>query len=86
MMHSNLVRMPLIFVSGVFGPLAEMSVWRRRVGLLSPLSYCVDLIRGGLGEPRFFPLWVSIAGLVGFAAACFILARVLDRRQRRATS
>jgi ABC-2 type transport system permease protein len=84
MMLSNLVRLPLIFVSGVFVPLADLPWWSRWVGRLSPLSYCVDLVRASLGERELFPPWVSAGALVAFAAAFMTLAGLLHRRRRLA--
>jgi ABC-2 type transport system permease protein len=82
MMLSNLVRLPLIFVSGVFVPISRMPVWGRWLAPLSPLSYSADLIRGGFGEARFFPMWLDVAALAAFAAAFFAVARCLHRRAR----
>jgi ABC-2 type transport system permease protein len=82
MMLSNLVRLPLIFVSGVFVPVAEMPEWGRWAAFLSPLSYCVDLLRAGVGEAPFFPPWASVAALAAFSAGFVVLARFLHRRQR----
>jgi ABC-2 type transport system permease protein len=83
MMLSNLVRLPLIFVSGVFVPLADLPAWGWWVGALSPLSYCVDLVRLALGEPGVFPAWLSAGALAAFAAGFTALAALLHRRQRR---
>ena len=82
MMLSNLVRLPLIFVSGVFVPLADLPAWSQWVGVLSPLSYCVDLVRASLGETAIFPPWVSAGALVAFAAAFVALAVLFHRRRR----
>lgn len=82
MMLSNLVRLPLIFVSGVFLPVAQLPRWGQWVAFLSPLSYCVDLLRGGLGEASFFAPGISVAALAMFSTAFVLLARVLHRRQR----
>ncbi len=83
MMLSNLVRLPLIFVSGVFVPLAELPSWSQWVGFLSPLSYCVDLVRTSLGETAFFPPWVSVGALVVFATGFVALAAFFHRRRRQ---
>jgi len=82
MMLSNLVRLPIIFVSGVFIPLAQMPSWGRWLAPLSPLSYSADLVRVGFGETRYFPLWVDVAALVGFTVAFLWLAHWLHRRTR----
>jgi ABC-2 type transport system permease protein len=68
MLLSNLVRLPLLFVSGVFLPIAQMPAWARWVAPISPLSYAGDLIRASFGHQRYFPLWLSPAILVVFTA------------------
>ena len=82
MMLSNLVRLPLIFISGVFIPIGEMPMWGRWLAPLSPLSYCTDLIRGGFGESLHFPMWLDVAALLVFGAGFFLLARCFHRRSR----
>lgn len=86
MMLSNLVRLPLIFVSGVFIPLAEMPAWGQRLAPFSPLSYSADLIRFGLGGRNYFPIAVNVAALVLFALAFLWLAHVLHRRSQSRAS
>ena len=83
MMLSNLVRLPLIFVSGIFVPIAQMPAWGRWLAPLSPLSYAADLIRGGFGEPHYFPMWLDVAALLAFAAGFFAIARRLHWRARQ---
>lgn len=82
MMLSNLVRLPLIFVSGIFVPIAQMPAWGRWLAPLSPLSYCADLIRGGFGQCHYFPMWLDVVALALFAAAFFVTARCLHRLAR----
>ena len=82
MMLSNLVRLPLIFVSGVFVPISQMPPWGRWAAPLSPLSYCADLIRAGFGESRYFPMWLDVAALVGFMLVFLLGARSFHRRRR----
>ena len=55
MLLSNLVRLPLLFVSGVFLPIAQMPLWARWIAPVSPLSYAGDLIRSGFGQKAYFP-------------------------------
>jgi ABC-2 type transport system permease protein len=79
MMLSNLVRLPLIFVSGVFVPLAEMPTWGRWLAPFSPLSYSADLIRAGFGGAQYFSTVTSVAVLLGFSAGFLVLTRVIHR-------
>ena len=83
MMLCNLVRMPLIFISGVLVPLAEMSGWSRALAPFSPLSYCADVIRGAFGAELYFPLWLDVAALTLFCLA-FLLAACFFHHHARA--
>jgi len=42
---ANLVRLPLIFVSGVFIPLEQLPIWGQIIAALSPLTYAHNLNR-----------------------------------------
>lgn len=82
MMLSNLMRLPLVFVSGIFVPLAQMPDWGRWLAHASPLSYCADLVRMSFGEAGYFPAWVDSLALVGFTALFMGLAHHLHGRAR----
>lgn len=73
----NIVRLPMIFISGVFIPLASMPPIGQSIALFSPLTYANDLIRFGYsGEAQFDPL-VSAGGLVAFIFVFQIVAQRL---------
>ena len=82
MLLSNLVRLPLLFVSGIFLPIARMPAWARWIAPISPLSYAGDLIRSGFGQQTYFPLWLSPLMLVAFTAAMIWGACRFHRRWR----
>jgi len=82
MLLSNLVRLPLLFVSGIFLPIARMPDWAQWVAPISPLSYAGDLIRSGFGQQAYFPLWLSPAMLVVFTAGLTWGAFRFHRRWR----
>ena len=82
MMLSNLVRLPLIFISGVFVPLAEMPVWSKSLIPLSPLSYSTDLVRAAFGSKRYFPLWLDILMLAAFTGAFIVASQLFHVRAR----
>jgi ABC-2 type transport system permease protein len=53
----NMVRLPLIFISGVFIPLEQIPAVGRFVTYLSPLTYGNDLIHAAFsGETHFSPI------------------------------
>ena len=72
MLLSNLVRLPLLFVSGIFMPIGQMPVWARWIAPLSPLSYASALIRSAFGRSAFFPPWLSLIMLFLFTLALFL--------------
>lgn len=80
MLLSNLVRLPLLFVSGIFLPISEMPVWARWVSPLSPLSYAGDLIGIGFGREEYFPIWLSPLMLIIFTAVLMWGAYKFHRR------
>ena len=82
MMLSNLVRLPLLFLSGIFVPLDQMPVWARWIAPLSPLSYANDLIRGGFGQPAYFPAWLSLLMLPAFTFVLTMVAFKFHRQWR----
>jgi len=82
MMLSNLVRLPLLFVSGVFLPIARMPGWAQWLAPLSPLSYAADLIRRAYGQPGHFPIWLDMVMLLAMSAVLWACACRFHRRAR----
>jgi ABC-2 type transport system permease protein len=77
---SNLVRLPLIFFSGVFMPIAQMPQWGQWLSRISPLTYTTELLRAGIGqEVQIAPTWCIVA-LVGFSIAFWTVSMTLHRR------
>ncbi len=80
MMLSNLVRLPLIFFSGVFVPIAQMPHWGQWLSVISPLTYCTELLRySSVGTNHFSPQ-LSLAALTGFTVVLGLLSTWLHRR------
>jgi len=73
MMLAALVRFPLIFISGIFIPLAEMTGTSRMVTMFSPLTYLVDGFNHALGNEGVVPLALDMLVLLVFTI-CFLMA------------
>jgi len=67
MMPLNFVRIPLLFVSGIFTPVGDLPTWMQAITLFSPLTHTVELARYGLGTGGFFGPIVNIAVLGSYA-------------------
>lgn len=77
---SNLVRLPLIFFSGVFVPVSGMPEWGQWLSRISPLTYTTELLRAGIGqEVQIGPMWCIVA-LVAFSVAFWTVGMTLHRR------
>lgn len=83
MLILNVVRLPILFVSGIFITIAEMPYWGRVLSTLSPLSYCSDLMYYSLGEANYFPLWLDFLALAAFGAAFYLVSVVRFRYRQR---
>ena len=80
MMLSSLVRLPLIFVSGIFIPLGQLGGWEWILTSLSPLTYLVDLFHAALNGDAVYPPWVDALVLL-FVILVFIgCAKVIQKR------
>jgi len=80
MMLSSLVRLPIIFISGVFVPVDRLPPAGRAVAAFSPLTYSVDLVRMSFGEAAIRSAWVDLAVLSAFALVLWSLALLLHAR------
>jgi ABC-2 type transport system permease protein len=69
MMPLNFVRIPLLFISGIFTPIAELPTWMQAVTVISPLTHTVELARYAMGGETYFGPVLNIAILTAYAAA-----------------
>jgi ABC-2 type transport system permease protein len=80
MMLSSLVRLPLIFISGIFIPLGELTGWLYILTSLSPLTYLVDLFHAGLNGDAVYPVWLDTMVLVMVIFLFVLSAKIIQRR------
>ena len=66
MMPATLIRWPLLFVSGLFIPLADLAWWSKPLAYLSPLTYAHDVINGAMGGTGYLSPVLDVAALVAF--------------------
>ena len=73
----NVVRLPLIFISGTFIPLDAMPSIVRGIAYLSPLTYGNDLIQRAYGQPAYLDPFVCVGMLIVFFIAFQFIAHRL---------
>ncbi|MFC1975304.1 ABC transporter permease [Chloroflexota bacterium] len=84
MMPMNLVRFPMLFISGVFIPLASMPGFLRPIAYLMPLTYGVDAMRQTvLGPLNPMMLLADLVALSLFLALFLGAATMALRRDVR---
>lgn len=59
-MPSTIIRWMLLFVSGVFVPLSEMSTVARGIAYISPLTYIQDLMNHAVLGAGVLALWLNL--------------------------
>ncbi|MGQ9679912.1 MAG: ABC transporter permease [Candidatus Bathyarchaeia archaeon] len=67
MMPLNFVRLPLLFISGVYTPIGDLPFIMRIASLLSPLTHTVELARYALGGEAFFTPLINLTILSIYA-------------------
>jgi ABC-2 type transport system permease protein len=80
MIFSNLVRFPLIFISGIFVPLQDMEGWALALAYCSPLTYLVDLFNAAMSGTSVFSPVVDCGVLFVVFAGFILAARVIQTR------
>ena len=76
----NIVRLPLIFISGVFIPMASMPAVGQAVALCSPLTYGNDLIEGAYTGTTLFGAGIDCVVLLLFIVAFQVAGNRLYRK------
>jgi ABC-2 type transport system permease protein len=80
MMISNLVKFPLIFISGVFIPIWELQDWGRIVASFSPLTYFTDLVGYSTQGISYYSVFVDFVVLTGFTVLFLALAIKIHKK------
>lgn len=71
---SNFFRFPMLFLCGLFFPVAKLPVVLQPLSYMLPLTYGVDALRGAIpdaGRGNILPLWLDMAILGLFCAGLF---------------
>ena len=80
MMITTMVKFPLIFISGIFIPLAALPEIIRIVALLSPLTYVADLFWASVAGTSVFHPLVNIAAILGWTVLFVVVSFLAHRR------
>jgi ABC-2 type transport system permease protein len=80
MIFSNLIRFPLIFISGIFVPLSQMEGLGLTLAYCSPLTYLVDLFNAAMSGSSVFSPLVDCSVLIGVSLVFMGAAKIIQKR------
>jgi len=78
---SNFFRFPMLFLCGLFFPIAKLPVFLKPLSYVLPLTYGVDILRWGFEGKNFFPLGLDFGMLLAFCALLFWMSLHNIRRR-----
>ena len=77
-----MVQFPLMFLSGIFFPIAFMPDWLQPVAAFMPLTYLGDALRQTMvGGAAYAPLGVDVLVLAGWLIVSFLISARFFRWQ-----
>jgi ABC-2 type transport system permease protein len=72
---TSVVQFPLMFLSGIFFPIAFMPAFLQPIAALLPLTYLGDALRQVMvGGVPYAPLWLDVLILSGWLIVCFLIS------------
>jgi ABC-2 type transport system permease protein len=78
---SNFFRFPMLFLCGLFFPIAQLPVFLKPLSYALPLTYGVDILRWGFEGKSILPLFLDFGILVAFCMLLFWLSLLNVRRR-----
>ncbi len=78
---SNFLRFPMIFLCGLFFPIAKLPVFLRPLSYALPLTYGADLLHGSVHGAHSMPFALDLAVLGAFCVALFAASLVNIKRK-----
>ena len=78
---SNFFRFPMLFLCGLFFPVAMLPIWLRPVSYVLPLTYGADLLHAAVNRVGKLPLGLDFVLLAVFCAGLFAVSLRNVRRK-----
>ncbi len=78
---SNFIRFPMIFLCGLFFPIAMLPAFLQPLSYLLPLTYGADILHGAMSGSAIMTAPLDFSLLGAFCAALFVLSLQLIKRR-----
>ncbi|MBN1848911.1 MAG: ABC transporter permease [Deltaproteobacteria bacterium] len=79
-MLSTVIKVPLLFLSGVFIPLGDLPTAARTISYISPLTYFTDIARYTTGHGSYLSMYIDFTAIIIFIFIFWIVAVKLHNR------
>jgi energy-coupling factor transporter ATP-binding protein EcfA2 len=71
---SNFFRFPMMFLCGLFFPIAHLPIFLKPIAYLLPLTYGADVLHGAVRGGNVLPFYIDLSVLGLFCVALFLLS------------
>ncbi|MFW6264917.1 MAG: ABC transporter permease [Bacillota bacterium] len=71
---SNFFRFPMIFLCGLFIPVADLPAIIRPIAYILPLTYGADILKYAINGQNIFNIWFNLLILLVFSAVLFLVS------------
>ncbi len=78
---SNFFRFPMLFLCGLFFPIAQLPVWLRPLSYALPLTYGADILHGAVRGANTLPLALDFLLVAAFCGGLFLVTLVNVKRK-----
>ena len=78
---SNFFRFPMLFLCGLFVPVASLPIWLRPLSYLLPLTYGADALHGSINRAWSLPAALDFGLLAAYCVALFGLCLMMIKKR-----
>ncbi|NBG87140.1 ABC transporter permease [Isachenkonia alkalipeptolytica] len=71
---SNFFRFPMMFLCGLFIPIASLPTFLQPLSYILPLTYGADMLRFSINADGSISIWISLLVLIGYSLALFMVS------------
>ena len=79
--YSNFYRFPMIFLCGLFIPVAKLPVFLQPLSYILPVTYGVDVLKYSISESNAFPIFLNLIIMLIFCILLFYISIFNIRRK-----
>ncbi|MCX6382967.1 MAG: ABC transporter permease [Actinobacteria bacterium] len=80
MMLSSVIRFPLLFISGIFIPIGDLTLAGKILCYISPVTYIVDIFNFSLKGTNNIAIGIDFIALILFSCLFFFLSSIFQKR------